>query len=238
MPRPLKQLRQRPLLYQEVQDAIKSHIIDNHLRPGDSLPPETELASQLGVSRNSVREAVKGLESLGILETRHGSGVFVGEFSIEPLFDSLPYGLLIDLKDLRNLLDVRRVLESGMIESALRAMSDQQIADLEQLVDEMRVLAERDQTFSEQDRAFRQKLYEGLDNSTLLRVIDVFWLASHKTSAYTSIEDRDPLHTYRDHVAILDAVKAGDAERVRSALEQHHWSIITRLERAQQGGES
>jgi len=238
MPGPLKRLRQRPSLHQEVQEAIKSYILGNGLRPGDSLPPETELASQLGVSRNSVREAAKALESLDIIEIRHGSGLFVGGFSIDALLDNLPYGLLMDLKDLRDLLDVRRVLESGMIESALRAVSDQQIADLGQLVEEMRLLAERGQTFLEQDRAFHQKLYEGLDNSALLKVIDVFWLAYHKTSAYANIEDREPMHTYRDHVAIFDAVKAGDAERVRNALEQHHWGIITRLERAQQGGET
>jgi DNA-binding FadR family transcriptional regulator len=220
-----------------VQDSIKSYITGNGLRPGDSLPPETELANQLGVSRNSVREAVKALNSLGIIEIRHGSGLFVGDFSIDALLDNLPYGLLMDLRDLRDLLDVRCVLESGMIEAALQEMSEQQIADLEGLVEEMRQLAERGEAFLEQDRAFHQKLYEGLDNSPLLKVIDVFWLAYHRTSTYAHIEDRMPMHTYQDHVAILDAVKGGDAERVRSALEQHHWNILARLERAEQGGE-
>jgi DNA-binding FadR family transcriptional regulator len=231
----LKPLRQRLPLHQEVQEAIKRYIIGNGLQPGDSLPAEVELADRLGVSRNSVREAAKALESLNIIEIRHGSGLFVGSFSIDALLDNLPYGLLMDLKDLRDLLDVRRVLESGMIESALRVMSDHQIADLERLVEEMRLLAEHGQTFLEQDRTFHQKLYEGLDNSALLKVIDVFWLAYHRTSTYANIEDREPMHTYQDHVAILDAVKTGDAQMVRNALEQHHWGIITRLERAQEG---
>jgi len=234
----LKPLENRPSLYQEVQEAIKNYIISNGLRPGDGLPPETELASQLGVSRNSVREATRALESLDIIEIRHGSGLFVGSFSIDALLDNLPYGLLMDIKDLKDLLDVRRVLESGMIESALRVMSDEQIADLEQLVEEMHLLAERGQPFFKQDRAFHQKLYESLGNSVLLKVIDAFWLAYHKTSTRADIEDRDPMHTYRDHVAILDAVKDGDAARVRDALEHHHWGIIKRLERVQQGSKT
>lgn len=234
----LKPLRRRPSLHQEVQEAIKNYIISSELHPGDSLPAEAELASQLGVGRNSVREAAKALESLGIIEVRHGSGLFVGNFSIDALLDSLPYGLLMDLEDLKNLLDVRRVLEAGMIEPALRVMSEKQIADLEQLMEEMRVQAERGQSISKQDRAFHQKLYEGLGNSALLKVIDAFWLAYHKTSTRANLEDRQQMHTYRDHMAILDAVKAGDVARVRDALEQHHWGIISRLERAERGGKS
>jgi DNA-binding FadR family transcriptional regulator len=219
-----------------VQESIKSYILENQLRPGDGLPPETDLASRLGVSRNSVREAVKGLESLGILETRHGSGLFVGNFSIDPLLDSLPYGLLMDLKDLRDLLEIRIVLESGMIEAALEVMSEEQITDLEQLVEEMRASAEAGQPFLEQDRAFHQKLFEDLENTALLRVIDIFWLACHRAVAYPSMQDRDPMRTYRDHAAICQAVQAGDAVKTRAALYKHHEGIIGRLERAQQEG--
>jgi DNA-binding FadR family transcriptional regulator len=66
----MKALKRKQMLYQVVQDEVKSYILRNDLKAGDPLPPETELAQQLDVSRNSVREAVKGLEALGILETR------------------------------------------------------------------------------------------------------------------------------------------------------------------------
>lgn len=230
----LEPLRHRPSLHQEVQEAIKNYILSNHLQPGDSLPSEAELASQLAVGRNSVREAAKALESLDIIQVRHGSGLFVGGFSVDALLDNLPYGLLMDLKDLKDLLDVRRVLESGMIEAALGEMSAEQIADMDELLAEMRRRAELDESISEQDRAFHQKLYEGLGNSALLKVIDAFWLAYHKTSTRANIEDRNLMTTYWDHIAILDAVKTGDAAKARVALDRHHWGIIERLERAQQ----
>src|SRR6195952_121448 len=107
MLQPLKRL-ERPLFYRIVQDALKNYILEKNLKPGDPLPAETELARQLGISRNSLREAAKALESVGILETRQGSGLFVREFSFEPLLENMSYGLLFDLRQLAELLQVAK----------------------------------------------------------------------------------------------------------------------------------
>ena len=72
-----------PLLYRSVQDRIKRYIVEHDLEGGDALPPETQLTRDLGVSRSSVREAVKALESLGILVTRPGKGLYVRPFSLD-----------------------------------------------------------------------------------------------------------------------------------------------------------
>ncbi|TIT84305.1 MAG: FadR family transcriptional regulator, partial [Mesorhizobium sp.] len=89
----LEPLNRPPLLHVTVQESLRNYIEANRLKAGDALPPETFLAQQLGVGRNSVREAIKALESIGILETRRGIGVFVKEFSFKPLLDNLAYGL-------------------------------------------------------------------------------------------------------------------------------------------------
>ena len=91
-------LQRPPSLPETVQTAIRNFIADNNLRTGDALPPETQLTKQLGVSRNAIREAVKSLEMVGIVEVRRGSGLFVGDFSLDPLLDNLPYGLMSDLQ--------------------------------------------------------------------------------------------------------------------------------------------
>ena len=85
--------------------------MENRLAAGAPLPPEGELAQQLGVSRNSVREGVKALESLGILEMRRGVGVFVKAFSFEPLLANLTYGLGDALTQIADVIAVRRALE-------------------------------------------------------------------------------------------------------------------------------
>jgi DNA-binding FadR family transcriptional regulator len=233
METPLKRL-ERPALFRSVQDIIKNYILENNLSAGAPLPPETKLARQLGVSRSSVREAVKALESLGILETRRGSGLFVQDFSFEPLLENLPYGLLFDLHQLADLLVIRRVLEIGMIEAALAVITPEQLTQLQLLTKQMLLKAEQGQTFPAEDREFHATLFASLQNQMLLKLLDTFWLTFHKAAQLTDLQDHDPMRTYRDHVAILEAVVAGEVAQVRRALDQHYLSLEKRLKHVQQ----
>lgn len=237
METPLKRL-DRPALFRSVQDVIKNYILENNLAAGAPLPPEAELARQLGVSRSSVREAVKALESLGILESRRGSGLFVQDFSFEPLLENLPYGLLFALPQLADLLAVRRVLETGMAGAALAVITPAQLTQLRLLTQQMLARAERGETFPDEDREFHATLFANLENQVLLKLLDTFWLTFHKAAQLTDLQDRDPLRTYRDHVAILESVEAGEAEQVRLALDQHYLSLEERLKQAQQARNS
>jgi DNA-binding FadR family transcriptional regulator len=235
MERTLQPLERPPLLHRSVQEAIRAYVIDNNLQPGDPLPPEAELGRQLGVSRNSVREAVKALESLGVLEVRRGSGIFVRDFSFEPLLDVLNYGLLVDVGELAEFLQVRRVLESGMIEAAMQAMTETEITTLENIVAQMRVRAERGEAFVKEDREFHQRLFEKLGNRTFLKLLDIFWLAFRKASEHAAILDTEPMVTYQAHAAIVEAVKQGDVEGARQALDQHYAGLEQRLARHANG---
>lgn len=234
MARVLERLEQSPSLYQAVQEAIKNYILDNQLQPGDPLPPENELARELGVSRNSVREAVKSLESLGIVEARRGSGLYVGNFSFDLLLENLPFGLLSELQQLTDLLEIRHILEMQMIETAIRTMSDHQIAILQEIIERMRSRAEKGQVLLEEDREFHQRLFQSVGNRTLLKLLDVFWVTFRKAAESADIRDTDPMHTYYDHVAIFEAVKARNVEQARDALKQHYKVIESRLHCTQQ----
>ena len=236
MPKTLEPLARAPLLYRSVQEAIKAHIIDNALRPGDMLPPETELARHLGVSRTSVSEAVKALESLGVLEVRRGSGLVVREFSLQSLLENLSYGHF-DLEELAEITEIRRVLEIGMIEEAVARMSPATLDDLLRVVAQMGEQAERGRNFQAQDRRFHQFLFEAMGNQTLLRLLDVFWLTFNKAAAHADLQDTEPLRTYRDHRAIVEAIAAGDAAATRRALDQHYDGLKGRLARARQARE-
>jgi DNA-binding FadR family transcriptional regulator len=238
MTAPIQPLNRPPSLHHSVQDAIKEYILTNTLRPGDPLPSENELSRQLGVSRNSVREAVKSLESLGVLETRRGSGLFLQHFSFEPMFAGLAYGLLFDLHDLAELLELRRAVETGFIEAAIKQVDAPQLEELRGLVERMRQRAKRGQGFPDEDRAFHCCLYERLGNRMLLRLIDTFWLAFSRAVQHAAVlTDATPLSTYQDHLEIVDAIAARDVPRARLALEQHYAGIQAKLEHAQSAGE-
>ncbi len=242
MERALKPLSRPAPLHHSVQEAIRAFILDNTLRAGDALPPETDLARQLGVSRNSVREAVKALESLGILEARRGSGLFVAAFSFDPLLDNLAYGLRFDLRELTELLEVRRVLETGLIGATIQAMPESTLDDLLATVRRMQERAEASESFEEEDRQFHQTLFEPLGNRTLLKLLDIFWRTYQEAARSTDMRNPDVLGTYRDHAAIYDAVRARDIEGARLALDRHYAGLARRLariqERMQQDGQN
>jgi DNA-binding FadR family transcriptional regulator len=229
----MQTLERPPSVYEAVQDAIKAHISEQGLRPGDMLEPEGRIAERLGVSRVTVREAVKALSSLGILESRRGSGVFVREFSFDALLDNLPYGLLTDLRKLDEVLEIRRVLETGLVERAVAAMGPARPSDLRGVVARMWTHLDAPDALAADDRAFHRTLFADLGNETVLRLLDVFWRAFATAVARVDLRTDDPARTVEDHAAIAEAVGAGDAGRARRALDHHYEGIAGRLRRAQ-----
>lgn len=230
---PLRRLDRSPSLRQSVQESIMDYVVHGGLQPGDPLKPETELARELGVSRNSVREAVKGLESVGVLETRRGTGLFLREFSFDSLVDNLPYGLMSDVQDLAELLEIRRILETGMIDAVAKHRTEEQVQQLKQVLDDMRSRAEMGQSFPQEDREFHRLLFSQVGNKTLLKLLDVFWLGFKKAAEHVNLIDEDPLRTYRSHAEIVESLIAEDSEGARTALDRHYMWVTERLRKAQ-----
>jgi DNA-binding FadR family transcriptional regulator len=220
-------LEAAPPVHKAVQEEIRSYIIRHGLRPGDPLKPEAELARLFGVSRNSVREAVKALESTGVLETRRGSGVFVRDFSFTPLLEHLPYGLMQGRRSLDELLSLRKALEAGLIADALPAISDDSIAAMRRILETMRDLADQGKQFPDQDREFHRLIFVDLGNEMLLSLFDLFWQAFHR--AVPPQSGRTPAEVYQAHVMIFDAIVAGDAGQARTAIREHYVGIESRL---------
>ncbi len=234
MEKPLQRITVSPLINDQVQEAVKQYILDNHLQDGDKLPSENALSKQLGVSRNSVREAVQSLSSLGIIDVRRGSGLFVKGFTLQPLIENLPYGFLFDLRELEDLLQVREVLENGMVDLALPLLSVERIQILDTIVAQMLYNAENDIPLVEPDRAFHMELFQPVGNTILLQLQDIFWSTLRKALHHTSIADSNPIHTALAHGDIVDAVRTGEAEKVRQSLSRHYGDIKLRLAQLKQ----
>ncbi|MHB2170154.1 FadR/GntR family transcriptional regulator [Alsobacter sp. R-9] len=234
-PRALLPLHRPPLLHVSVQESLKRFIADNGLSGGDALPAEGDLARRLGVSRNSVREAIKALESLGMLETRRGIGVFVRDFSLDALIDNLPFGLGGSLRDIEEIIEIRRTLETTMIGRVIERMPPEDLAELRRITEAMRRRAERGESFAEEDQSFHAVLFRCLDNRMLIRLIEVFWRAFDRAADFFNTENPDPMQTWRDHDAIVAAVAAGDADAARERLAIHYRGIASVLAAAKAG---
>jgi DNA-binding FadR family transcriptional regulator len=231
---PLRALKSKQLLYQTVQEEVKAYIIQHSLKPGDPLPPETHLAEQLNISRNSVREAVKALEALGILEARPGTGLFVRDFSFEPILNNLAYGLLFDLKQLNDILEARYHLESSMAEKVVQNVTVEQVNRLHGVLDIMLTNAKKGMYSAEMDRIFHQYLNANVNNTVLMRILDIFWQVLQRAEESASFPPPDnPMQSYQVHVPIVEALEAHDIEEMRNALMRHYNGMIDRLRRFQ-----
>ncbi|MCC7447903.1 MAG: FadR family transcriptional regulator [Anaerolineae bacterium] len=219
----MQRIKRRQLIYEAVQEEIKSYIIEKALKPGDALPTEAELAQMLGVGRNSVREAVKSLETLGIVESRVGAGIYVSDFSFDPLLANLAYGFMFNLKKLTDILEVRYRLESSMVDRAIEASTPEQLQRLHEIVEEMRVSAESGKYSAEADRAFHQTLWEKVDNEILSQILDIFWVVYNQALKHHVIQEPfDPVSSYEGHAEILRILEQRDAEALCNAMLHHY----------------
>ena len=227
-------------LSESVQHAIRSFILKNGLGAGDALPPEGRLAQELGISRPSVREAVKGLESLGILEARSGVGLFVRSFSFDPILDNLAYSMGYDRNSLVELLYVRKQLEAGAIEDAAARVTPAQLRVLRSIVDRMAERATRGETSPEEDRLFHRALFTQIEHPLLFKLLDVFWEVYRRLRDQTALaQTADSVRSWENHRRIVEALESGSAAGARAAMLTHFAGIEVRLEeiRSQTGAD-
>jgi DNA-binding FadR family transcriptional regulator len=226
----LRRLGKPQLLHEAVQEELKRYIAENSLRPGDSLPSESELARQLGVGRNSVREAVKSLEALGILEVRVGSGLFVKELSLDPVLNYLGYVTLLDLKRMADVRDIRMYLEYGLVDRVIERSTDEQLGRIRRILDEWLIASKTGRYAPEFDRAFHDACWERLDNDLLSNILDTFWKVQAQALERASIPDpADPVAHHGVHASIYDAIVARDPVQFRQALLVHYAGIQARV---------
>ena len=211
-----------PALSQAVRDYIKNHIIKHNLHAGDPLPSENQLAEDLGVGRSSVREAVKALQSLGIVEARHGNGLFVREWNLDPVLETLEFGLRFNTKSLGELLDIRIWLESAVMADAIAHIKPSTIATLEDILDGWQAQIEAgDFNDAEWDEQFHCTLYGSLGNETMIKLFEVFWIAL-RTFDHEPTDQERKLRMVNYHRAIADAVKQGDIELAKERLYESY----------------
>ena len=232
-----------PALSKAVRDYVKQYILDHKLQGGDPLPPETQLAQDLGVGRSSVREAVKALQSLGIVEVRHGDGLYVREYNMDPILETLSFGLRSGPTRLFELLQIRLWVEKAALEEAVCRINEVETEELDHLMQRWGEAAQKAQKpygghfAADLDEEFHRKLYSTLSNHTLNKLIEVFWIAFDDLDLPV-LEIAEPMNTYEDHRQMLEAVKMRDPSRAGELLDKHFDDIRGRIKLALEGATS
>lgn len=196
------------------RERIKQLILDQELRPGDPIPTEPQLMEELGLSRNSVREALKALQAVGIIEIRHGFGSYVGTVALDALTEGLVFrgrlSLRSDHRDLWELVEVRQALELGLLPQVIATAGDDDLAAVGVCVETMKAATSSAEEREVADRMFHARLYAPLGNRLIGELLEAFWDVYHDLLAGTDRQHVDHDVIAAEHQAIYDAVRARD----------------------------
>jgi DNA-binding FadR family transcriptional regulator len=214
-----------------LEERIVELIHERGLTPGAAMPTEPQLMDLLGASRNSVREAIRALQALGIVDIRHGYGTFVGQASLHPLSTSLAFRVRSRAGDgiraIHDLVEVRELLETGLIGEVAEAANDEaRFSALEELVAAMA-------HDPGADRAFHALLYGDCGNELVLQLIELFWDTYHDVEhviGEPTVRSDDIL---ANHLRIVTALRSHDPEAARDAMRLHFRDVRLRIAEAE-----
>ncbi len=211
-----------PSLSEQIAERILNLIKDKKLKPGDKLPAERELAQAMQVSRPSLREALRALSIINVVEIRHGSGTYVCHPTPEALLGKLDIIFESDESTFIDLYEARCVVEVGIIALAAERITPENLAKLEAFHQEC--LCERDEvyTFLDMDIDFHRLITQSASNPILNRFMDMIAQINagrrRRRGLHSSIHIEE---TIQEHATILAALKSGDAEAAQDALINH-----------------
>src|SRR5262249_13042469 len=159
--------------YEQVAEQIQRLIASGALSPGDRLPPERELAAKFGVGRSSLRDAIRTLEVMGIVESRHGSGTGVRDLSTDSLVVPLASVLAHKRELVAELLDVRRMIEPALAARAAANATEEELSRLEDILRRQAEKVRRGEPSIEEDSEFHYAIALAARNTVVIRVLAV-----------------------------------------------------------------
>jgi len=209
----------------DVVDGVKQMILDGRLQPGERLPAEKELAAALGVSRGSLREGVRALGTLGILDSRHGDGTYVT--TLDPALLLAPVAFVAELQDDASAFHaVRRLLETEAAGLAALHIDDVGLGRLRALLDETaRALVQHPldhDRLVDADLAFHEEIARASGNPVLAALVEGLAGRTSRTRLWRGLSDEGAEdRAFVEHEAILAALAARDPDRARLRMATH-----------------
>ena len=201
-----------------IQESLMKYIRQEGLVAGDKLPAQNRLARGLGVSLVSLREALRALEAVGILEVRVGSGWYIKPFSFDPIAKGLLHSIQLNMHVLADLNDIRVHLEVAFFEHAAKTLTATDLDELDRLVNEMASRSQANQTWDELDRLFHKTLFSKIRNQVFSQLMDVFWSMYIYQGA--EIIPGEKVSEALTHRPIVVALRAGDVEQAKQKLRE------------------
>ncbi|MCM3362669.1 FadR/GntR family transcriptional regulator [Niallia sp. MER TA 168] len=220
-----KQIKPKKI-YEEVADALYEAIKKGQLKSGEKLASVQQLADNFQVSRSAMREALTALKAKGLIELKQGEGTFVKTYHPEEIVFSFPQAVLMNKKDVMNLLEVRRMIESGAAKSAAENRTNQDLIEMKAALDKMSAANGGEELGEAADLEFHLSVAKATNNALLVNLLmnvsDLMqetmketrqiWLYSKQTTV---------TQLYEEHLLIYQAILHKESEKAVSAMTQH-----------------
>jgi GntR family transcriptional repressor for pyruvate dehydrogenase complex len=208
---------------QDAIEQIRQLVASGEWGPGTRLPREADLAAQLGLSRNSLREAVRALSVIRVLEVRQGDGTYVSSLAPDLLLESTRMATdLLPGRAVLELFEVRRLLEPGAVALAAQRMDDSGKAALKRELDRMFAAGEDVTELVEADAEFHAILAGAPGNAVLKSLLESISSRTVRARVWHGVADRLALDVARaEHTRIYEAIEAGNADLARAAALLH-----------------
>lgn len=234
---------QRSNLSDQVISQIHSYIEIESLKPGDLLPPETELADLFGVSRTVIRESLSSLNATGVIETQSGRRPVVSGLSTAPLINFFNNATRLDDKAIREFIEVRKALMIYMIEQASVKVNDDDLKDLKKLCKRVKKARSAGPTqqseHDESDRLFYEKLSDVCGNSVLVHMIGTLRDALNE-KVFGDGGTIDPslkqaVKMGMGHCKLVDAIALRDPAKAKTKVQKHFDRLLKQSSELSEG---
>lgn len=215
---------------ESIIDRIVSAIIEGELKPGDKLPTEMEFCRDLGVGRNSIREAIKKLEAYGVVYIKRAEGTFVSEKYNHKMLDPMLYGMILKLESWQDLIELRRVLDIGTLYVVLgHTGTETQIESLKKTVEHMHHVCFAKQpsvtAIMDVDTDFHMQIAGITDNEQLINITDYITritIPSRRKTIKRIMESGEMEHFIELHKQLIRVIEYRQFDQIGKAVMDHY----------------
>jgi GntR family transcriptional regulator, transcriptional repressor for pyruvate dehydrogenase complex len=211
-------------VYEQVIDQIKQMVIDGSLKKGDKLPSERELVDNLEVSRTSVREAIRSLQIMGLVECRQGEGNFIKQNFENTLLEPISIMFMLQESNPEEILEVRKIIEIETVALAVRRINEDELEDLKRIADLFKVCKDENKNVK-YDKEFHYKIAKAAGNLLIINILnamsslmDAFLKDARKKIL---VDENNLIVLANQHELIYKAIRDGDAERASLEMRKH-----------------
>lgn len=222
-------LQNKKSVVERIINQITEAIIIGELKPGDKLPTETSLCESFQVGRNSVREAIKILESFGVVYIKRAEGTFVSDSYNQKMLDPMLYGIILHKDSAEEIIELRKVLDIGILQVAFQQLSSDEIKEIEQCFEELKSEVEKESPSVEKildaDVKFHLSITEAIDNELLkimYKYVDRITIPSRIYATELILKTNEVSNFIKLHQQIVDLIKNKDCNRVGEIVNEHY----------------